>query len=330
MAGVGHTDLGLGAAPSLASLPLPPEGAASAARRTRRAPLRRLLGLDPLLGLVGLLLVAVAVCSLVVARGLAHEPGQAAVAIYSWRAQPDGTWPSYNSQWVGRAVQPAHPRTGAYRSVSGTWAQPTIAVPSSGEGSVSTWVGMDGAGAGPGTVEQVGTTVRYEPSQGLSEPHVEAWWEMDREVREGGRLVVPPDAYPHPIAMSISPGDEMAASVTYLGHGEFRLSLRDLTAAASAHVSAPTSWTGAERAAGPTERSSIEWVDEVKGSSPSMPEATPTVWSQTAYESQGAFSQDFYPMALHDPFTGQSATVTTPLSARGAFSVTFSGASDGS
>jgi hypothetical protein len=109
--------------------------------------------------------------------------------------------------WSGYAVDAA---PGAnLTSVSGSWIQPSVTCgPQNGFSAY--WVGLDGDNTS--TVEQLGTEA--DCVGGVAQ--YSSWYEM----------------YPHrsfPATIAVVPGHTYHASVTYLGGGNFQLTLADLT-----------------------------------------------------------------------------------------------------
>lgn len=129
--------------------------------------------------------------------------------------------------------------------VTATFNVPTVSGPASVEGlptDVSVWVGIDGYTSG--TVEQVGVSGSFDASTNTAIYY--AWWEMYPRVSTTIRT------------LAISAGDQITASVSYLGGGSFHLSISDdtngqsFTTTARAPVGGPDS----------PQRSSAEWVVE--------------------------------------------------------------------
>jgi hypothetical protein len=117
-----------------------------------------------------------------------------------------------SGNWAGYDV------TGSgFASVSASWVQPAVQADDSSDSLASFWVGLDGDGSN--TVEQIGTQAEND----YGSVSYEAWWEM---YDNGANPEVPIPA------MLISPGDEMAASVTTDGDGDFTLSMTDQTTGA--------------------------------------------------------------------------------------------------
>lgn len=104
-----------------------------------------------------------------------------------------------------------------FLSVSARWIEPSIDCALSLDAQQDPitsysafWVGLDGDGSE--TVEQIGTEANC---IGFEQAH-NAWWEMY------------PD-YPVELELEINPGDEISASVTFIGGSRFALALKDLT-----------------------------------------------------------------------------------------------------
>ena len=111
-----------------------------------------------------------------------------------------------SSNWSGYA---AYGSSGSFSNVSASWQQPAVSCNSQNTYS-SYWVGLDGYNTS--TVEQLGTEA--DCSSGSASYY--AWFEM----------------YPrwgYYINMSVHPGDNLSASVTYSGAGRYTLKLADTT-----------------------------------------------------------------------------------------------------
>ncbi len=133
-----------------------------------------------------------------------------------------------STNWAGYDVT-RRPPDRRFHSVSAHWVEPMldcslsvgVTVPGGkpeGVGSYAAfWVGLDGDGSR--TVEQIGTSANCD---GLEADH-EAWWEMY-------------PGYPAELELEIRPGDEIAASVTFIGGARFALSLEDVTSGQEVRV----------------------------------------------------------------------------------------------
>jgi hypothetical protein len=149
----------------------------------------------------------------------AAQPGGPAANMLRPHAGPASHATSTN--WSGYVA------TGStYNSVSSSWTEPT-ATCSSGDQFSSFWVGLDGDGSN--TVEQTGSEA---DCQGGT-PQYFAWYEIFPSA---------PVNFNNPV----SPGDQMAASVTYNGGSSFTLKLSDTTQGWSQTVN--RSLAGAARA----------------------------------------------------------------------------------
>jgi hypothetical protein len=113
---------------------------------------------------------------------------------------------STSSNWSGYAVS-GH---GPYTSVSSTWTQPAVDCAKTPTGYSAFWVGLDGDTTS--TVEQTGT----EADCSSGTPVYYAWYEMYPK-------------FPVNYANTVVAGDSFTASVTYVGSGQFRLTLSDQT-----------------------------------------------------------------------------------------------------
>ena len=139
----------------------------------------------------------------------------------------DGTLESEN--WSGYAV------TGSsFTEAKGSWTVPTVNCSLTPGTYSSFWVGLDGYSSS--TVEQTGTDSDCNGSR----PSYYAWYEF----------------YPNPSELirnlTISPGDQMSAEVSYSG-GEFTITITDETTGQS--------HTKISRVSGAA-RSSAEWIAE--------------------------------------------------------------------
>lgn len=111
-----------------------------------------------------------------------------------------------SSNWSGYAATGS---AGSFNSVSASWVEPTGHC-TSGTQYASLWVGLDGFSSN--SVEQTGTDVDCAGKT----PRYYAWYEM----------------YPSPayqLGNPVRPGDEISASVTYAGNGQYNLSIADAT-----------------------------------------------------------------------------------------------------
>ena len=100
-------------------------------------------------------------------------------------------------------------KAGAFTVVSSDWAQPTAHC-TSGDQYASFWVGLDGYNSD--TAEQAGTDADCAGPA----PEYFAWYEL----------------YPAPpvtFSNTVKPGDEMAASVSYVGSNKFTIKVADTT-----------------------------------------------------------------------------------------------------
>src|SRR5450755_285281 len=113
-----------------------------------------------------------------------------------------------STNWSGYAATGG---TGAYRSVSASWTEPTGTCPSRRSAQYSSfWVGLDGFNSN--SVEQTGTDV---DCSGRT-PHYYGWYEMF-------------PAFPVNFPNTVRPGDQVSASVTFSGTETYTLVLTDST-----------------------------------------------------------------------------------------------------
>lgn len=144
---------------------------------------------------------------LLAAAVIAALPAAAQAAVLRPHGAPDARiGQSTSTNWSGYAVTGAGP----YSSVSASWTQPAVNCSKTPEGYSSFWVGLDGDTTS--TVEQTGT----EADCSGGSPDYYAWYEMYPK-------------YPVDYSNALSPGDSMHATVTYLGSGTFKLTLKDTT-----------------------------------------------------------------------------------------------------
>ncbi len=105
-------------------------------------------------------------------------------------------------------------------SVDGSWGQPT-ATCGTKAGQAAFWVGLDGATAKNGDVEQIGTDADCVKSTGKGKktlvPTYYAWYEL----YPAAPVLLPPALYP------VSPGDALHASVVNVA-GQYTLSITDI------------------------------------------------------------------------------------------------------
>ncbi len=140
---------------------------------------------------------------------------------------------SKSSNWSGYAVH----RSGVkFRSVSGTWREPTVSCQSGLETFSSYWVGLGGYSSGARALEQTGTEVDCTSS---GQPRAFAWYE----------LVPAPSV---PLKLQVPPGDEIQGQVVVVGH-RATLTLRDLTRHTQFSKTVSTS---------PIDVTSAEWIVE--------------------------------------------------------------------
>jgi hypothetical protein len=151
------------------------------------------------------------------------------------------TTASTSQNWSGYAVETSFssPKSGAVSDVKGQWKVPAVKTTVTPNAYSAFWVGIDGYSSG--TVEQVGTL--SDSSSGV--PSYYAWYEMYPKY-----LVI--------ITMKIHVGDVMSAEVKYIGSYKFKLSITDVTTAAT--FSTTQTLTTAKR-------SSAEWIAEAPSSS---------------------------------------------------------------
>lgn len=124
-------------------------------------------------------------------------------------AAPAGADTTTSSNWAGYA---AHGKGARFTKVVGMWRQPSGGCAPGHAGYSAAWVGLGGFSASSRALEQIGT--EYDCSD-AGRTISSAWVEL-----------VP--APSRTISMTVSPGDEIAATVTVRGH-RVTLSLYDVT-----------------------------------------------------------------------------------------------------
>jgi Peptidase A4 family len=151
-------------------------------------------------------------------------------------ALPGGAWAaSVSANWAGYVALPR--ATGqSFRSVSGTWTQPSVTCTAGREDYSAVWVGLGGYREDSKALEQIGTEADCTRD---GQARYTTWYEL-----------IP--AAPVTLSVKITPGDEMAASVTVGGH-DVTLRLRDLTSGVRYSLTRPASVLDA---------SSADWILE--------------------------------------------------------------------
>ena len=205
-----------------------------------------------------------------------------------------------STNWSGYAV--TGPKN-SVTSVDGYWTVPTAQSCTSTDTYSSFWVGIDGFNSN--SVEQLGTDT--DCSSGA--PTYYAWREM----------------YPHPAyyinTVTIHPGDEIYASVSFTGRNHFTLYMKDVSTGQS------FSYSARARAS----RSSAEWVVEAPYSGGILPLTnfgtayfttnSATISGTTNYI-DGFSSSSTYQINMVDS-NGNLKDTTSGLSGNGDFSVTW-------
>ena len=171
---------------------------------------------------------------------------------------PYALWNSSN--WSGIDLDTTK---GAVTAVSGSWVVP--AVTSSGTGYSSAWVGIDGDLSS--TVEQIGTeSDTRATSVHDGTPQYYAWYEMY------------PAGYYYTTPRTVNPGDQITASVVYVGqtksgtktNDNFQLTIADLPIIATVKP-----WTFTTTQSVPShqiaQRTSAEWIQEAPSGSSVLP-----------------------------------------------------------
>ncbi|MGA2320501.1 MAG: G1 family glutamic endopeptidase [Solirubrobacteraceae bacterium] len=153
-----------------------------------------------------------------------------------WAAAGASAAVSVSSNWAGYALTRASGASPPFRSVSGSWTQPGASCPARRQTYSAVWVGLGGFSRSSRALEQIGTEADCSRSGGAV---YSTWLEL-----------VP--APPVKLALKVTPGDRITASVTVAGHG-VTLRIRDLSSGAS---------YGATHRVAATDVSSAEWVVE--------------------------------------------------------------------
>jgi len=149
-----------------------------------------------------------------------------------------------SSNWSGYAVETNldTPQSNAVTYVTGTWTVPAVTSTANNAYS-SIWVGIDGYDSN--TVEQIGTDGFWINGEAV----YSAWYEMYPK-------------FPVTIPITLTPGDTITASVSYVAKGTFSLALTNLT----------TKETFTTKQKCPSaDRSSAEWIVEAPWSGGVLP-----------------------------------------------------------
>ena len=206
-----------------------------------------------------------------------------------------------STNWSGYAV------TGASNSVSfvgGYWTVPAISGACTSTNTYSSfWVGIDGFSSS--SVEQLGT----DSDCSSGSPSYYAWYEM----------------YPHPSylisGMTIRPGDQIYATVTFSGSRTYTLYMKDMT----------TRKTFSKNINAKESRSSAEWIVEAPYSGGILPLAnfgtayftsySATISGTTAYINSFPSASTYQINMVTS--SGALKDTTSTLGSNGAFSVTW-------
>ena len=135
-----------------------------------------------------------------------------------------------SSNWAGYAAHGS-----SFHSVWASWRQPSVDCLHGQSAYSAYWVGLGGYSVGSQALEQIGTEADCQSGH----PALSAWYEM-----------VP--AASMPVALPVTAGDTMSATVTVTGH-RATLVLNDLTRRRSFHTTLSS---------GPIDVSSAEWIVE--------------------------------------------------------------------
>jgi hypothetical protein len=201
--------------------------------------------------------------------------------------------PAQSTNWSGYAATGA---SGAFRSVSASWTQPTATCPSSSAQYSSFWVGLDGFNST--SVEQTGT----DSDCAGTRPTYYGWYEM---------FPAAPVNFTNPVA----PGDQMSASVTFSGTATYTLVLTNHT----------RGWTRTvTRTQAGLARSSAEVITEAPSSNTVLPLADFGTVGYTSAQANGTSlaSQSPTEIVMIDS-RGRAKDSTSAISSAGAFSNTW-------
>jgi len=144
-----------------------------------------------------------------------------------------------STNWSGYVAETNlnHPKKHSVSAVSGSWIVPTI-VSTGTDDYASLWVGIDGYSSS--TVEQIGT--EHDSIGGIQQDY--AWFEM----YPGGSYLI--SGFP------LNQGDVITASVVFVGHNTFVMTLMNDTQ--QVYFTVPTQYTQSSTAL----RESAEWIVE--------------------------------------------------------------------
>ncbi len=131
-----------------------------------------------------------------------------------------------------------------FKAVVGSWTEPLVNCAPASNGAAAFWVGLDGYNSS--TVEQAGTIAICTNGH----PTYYDWWEM-----------YPKNAVQ--LVHTVSPGDQMRASVTYSSNS-YTLKVTDSTHSSS-------SFTTTQTCSGTCRRSSADWIVEAPSSGGILP-----------------------------------------------------------
>jgi Peptidase A4 family len=140
----------------------------------------------------------------------------AATAAAQQSAPGTTTQPIVSANWAGYSVAaPTSAAAISFRTVSGSWVQPTATCNGASQSFSAYWVGLGGFAQNSSGLEQIGSEADCD---GSGHATYSAWYEL-----------VP--AGPQTLKMTVSPGDQMGASVTVI-RKHVTLRLRDVTTGA--------------------------------------------------------------------------------------------------
>jgi hypothetical protein len=195
---------------------------------------------------------------------------------------------SVSSNWSGYAVHRSGVR---FREVKAAWRQPTATCAAGSQSYSAAWVGLGGYSENSNALEQIGTEVDCSASG-----HVisSAWYEL-----------VP--APSEDINLRVRPGDDMAASVTVVGH-HVTVSLEDATR----HRSFTKSFD-----AGSIDITSAEWIVEAPSDCVGANSCTTLPLAD--------FGTTSFALASARTTTGHSGTITSRYWGRTAITLSPSG-----
>jgi hypothetical protein len=204
----------------------------------RRYPMREISAL------IGLIISVVLIAGCAIGPGYSPQSPTPTVTltpsipITTFPTLPASVSENISENWAGYVVQTsfAHPKASAIEAVDAVWNVPTVDCSGIGASDYASafWVGIDGFSSS--SVEQIGTD--SDCVQGTAVYY--AWYEL-----------YPKDSVT--LGMTLTPGDEVHAKITYMGNQQFQFSLNDTTNAQSVTITETSTIA---------QRVSAEWIAE--------------------------------------------------------------------